>query len=1340
MINLIFTSVPREGHTGKMKRSTRKSFAIVFAVVMTVSMVGMGAASLSSSGGAQVYEQQTDDLSAVDIDVDTDALADGERHKVIVRLTPADRAMLDGDRAAVVNSLESHADATQAGVLAWAEATDGVAVNNNFWIMNAVSLTISEEAHLEEIARLDHVERIHESHTFELEEPELNAVDPNDDDLTYGLDMHNVSDVWDMGITGEGATVASLDTGIDPDHPDWEDRVTDDHYQQWDGSGNPTDDPPSDISGHGTHVAGTIAGPAEPADPDQPQYGVAPDAEVYHGNVIPGGSGTFEDVAAGMEWAVDEVEADVMGLSLGGGLTLPDLIEATENAHEAGVIVSASNGNNTPSTPGFYYSSYGSQAIDENKNPASFAVYDYIDPVEVWGDDAPEWWPDEYLSPDASAAGVNVLSSHSTSGSMCPGAEYCEVSGTSMSQPHKAGIFALMASGAGGTDNVHFQEVMSDTAIDIGDDPVFGAGMVDALGAVQMVAHDQEIEGTVSGADGEPLEGADVTVDDTGIGATTDADGFYSIIHEAGTFDVTADGFGHAPQTEEVELEEEETAIQDFDLDAALDAALLEDQPDAIEAGDEVSAVVLAANADTVTVDEVAGYDGDMSLTVDGEDAELGEAVDLDMDDWYGEVEVVVETEDDVAGDVELEHTFAGEGDELSITTGPTAVFEEYVAVAVVDDAGTYGDEVAERLEGELSEQFDIEVVAAGEAEDGYDVVVVQQIDEDNAADFIDATEGDDVGVVYLDQWGTGSNAIPVHSDETGEPESTYQDDFVDTPITYELEVDHEIFDGVGEAGDSVDIHSATFADHTWFEGTDFDVLAQTGIVGDPVGDAFAIDDESATIFASGLGHTLFVGSGDYTSDADAILANSVEYLGTSDEAPPEPSDGTVGVIDDGAAGEGDYERDGEFDPLMGEDVVERLEAVLPEEFEVDLIDSEEALEAAEDGEYDVFVAHDIDPDVVEEFDDLTAGDAAGVVWLDQWGMSYANAISDKSDVLGNPDSTSQSSLGDNPDLEILADHEIFDGVGDEGDVVPIHEATFSDRSWFDDYDGEVLGNIKSGGDVDGEGVGIDEEKGTILLSSLGSSSWVSGDDFTDEAETLLGNSVEFLADADPSEPAPETTMSIEDANVSEHVPGDTTPVTAESDEAIAGFQTFVEFDADKVSIEGVHEADFDTIAYEYDNDEGWLRIAGAAAEGMDDPTLAEIEFDTSMEPAEETTLELTDESVLNDDQGAKLDTELDHATIKMLHYNLGDVLNDGEIHSGDAVVVQAYLAGLDIPVPAEQVETYGDVTQTGEVTSADVTYILQYVTDPDHPGFTPAEEGETLSVTAPTPAAGLLG
>ena len=94
-----------------------------------------------------------------------------------------------------------------------------------------------------------------------------------------------------------------------------------------------------------------------------------------------------------------------------------------------------------------------------------------------------------------------------------------------------------------------------------------------------------------------------------------------------------------------------------------------------------------------------------------------------------------------------------------------------------------------------------------------------------------------------------------------------------------------------------------------------------------------------------------------------------------------------------------------------------------------------------------------------------------------------------------------------------------------------------------------------------------------------------------------------------------------------------------------------------------------------------------------------------------------------------------------MLQQELGDLLGDGEIHSGEAIVVQAYLAGLDLPVPAEQVETYGDVTQTGEVTSADVTYILQYVTDPDHPGFTPAEDGDELTAIGPTaPAAGIFG
>ncbi|ELY68998.1 S8 family serine peptidase [Natronobacterium gregoryi] len=1054
-----------------MRELTSKTFAIVFAVVMAVSMVGMGAAVPGST---------TADVQTVnDVEIDSSLVADAEEEDVVravVRFDEIDDDRLDvaADRDAAVDSLQQHAEATQDDFLSFAESEDAVQVQQTFWLANAVSVDVrTDEVSLDRLAAHDNVVWIHESYEYELEQPQASGEAPDEDDVTYGLDMHNVTDVHEMGITGAGATVASLDTGIDADHPDWEDRVPDEKFQEWDENGEPIDTEPTDTSGHGTHVAGTIAGPADPAG-DVPQYGVAPDADIYHGNVIPGGSGSFEQIAAGMEWAVDEVEADVMGLSLGGGLGQEALIEPTENAHDAGTIVSASNGNNTPSTPGYYYSSFGSQAVDEAAEPASFAVYDEIDPEETWGDEAPEWWPDEYVSPDASAAGVGVLSSYLDGG-------YDDLSGTSMSQPHKAGTFALMASAMGDTDNEQFQEIIEDTAWEPSDDQIYGAGIIDSHAAVQQVAHDQEIEGTVYDATDNGLEGAEVEVEETGFAATTEADGSYTLIHEDGTWDVTADAFGHAAQTETVDLEENETAEQDFELDAELDLELLEDQPETIEAGDDVSVTVYPAHAEYVTVEEVADYEGNVTLSVDGEEVAFGEAVELDLDGWSDEVEITVDTEDDVAGEIELEHTFEGAGDELVATTGPTEAFDEFFQVAVIDDMATYGDDWADKLEDYYPAVYEVDSVDSSDAlddVDAYDSYFVHSLDDGNAEEWFDVT--DDVSTVYTSQ-NIGPDSLDTRSDVIDDPADVVRSTDL---ATWHVEEAHPIFEDVAEPGDEITVHTDTFGDGASFSGTDADVVAEQA----------------------------------------------------------------------------------------------------------------------------------------------------------------------------------------------------------DGD----------------------------------DGVAVDYDRNDVLLTSVGFG-WISPGDHTDDGVDVLTNSIEYFMDAE--EPEAVASMSIEDANVSEDYPEDWTTVYSDSDDDIAGFQSFIDFDPENVSIESVIEQDIN-VEYQIDNDDGWLYVAGAEAEGYDDPDLAKIEFNASgLEEGETTELHLEDDSVVTDEMGEKLKTDLDWGEIKSLDRELGDVLGDGEIHAGDAVVVQAYLAGQDIPVDPEAVETYGDVTQDGDVTSADVTAILQHITEPDHPGFEPEEQ-----------------
>ena len=156
------------------------------------------------------------------------------------------------------------------------------------------------------------------------------------------------NDAWDAGFTGEGITVAVIDTGADYTHPDLKHAFGD--YKGWDfvdNDNDPQETPPGDPRGgstaHGTHVSGTVAA-------NGVIKGVAPDATLLAYRVLgPGGSGTTENVVAGIERAVQD-GADVMNLSLGNTTNDPDWATslALDWAMAEGVVAVTSNGNSGP--------------------------------------------------------------------------------------------------------------------------------------------------------------------------------------------------------------------------------------------------------------------------------------------------------------------------------------------------------------------------------------------------------------------------------------------------------------------------------------------------------------------------------------------------------------------------------------------------------------------------------------------------------------------------------------------------------------------------------------------------------------------------------------------------------------------------------------------------------------------------------------------------------------------------------------------------------------------------------------------------------------------------------
>ncbi len=137
-------------------------------------------------------------------------------------------------------------------------------------------------------------------------------------------------EAWKRGLTGKGVKVAVLDSGIDATHPDLAGRVI--------AQENFSDSPEvTDHAGHGTHVAGILAGTG--AASGGKYRGVAPDASLLNGKVLDDqGSGSESGVIAGMEWAVAQ-GAKVVNLSLGGGPT-----DGTDPVSQALDTLSAQSG------------------------------------------------------------------------------------------------------------------------------------------------------------------------------------------------------------------------------------------------------------------------------------------------------------------------------------------------------------------------------------------------------------------------------------------------------------------------------------------------------------------------------------------------------------------------------------------------------------------------------------------------------------------------------------------------------------------------------------------------------------------------------------------------------------------------------------------------------------------------------------------------------------------------------------------------------------------------------------------------------------------------------------
>ncbi len=346
----------------------------------------------------------------------------------------------------VIVKLAPHTNVEQ-----WASKNNHTVLKENHPYV-VLQSTIEEDAYIQKLRNDEAV--IFAEHNYSFVNKAViqeTKVEPNDEffkPYQWNLEQIDIEEGWNYA-NGSDTTIAIIDSGVDPEHPDLQGKLVE-GYNAIDDTSNAIDD-----NGHGTHVAGIAAALTNNVE------GIA--GVSWQSKIMPikvlntDGEGSSFSVARGIYWAVDH-GADVINMSLGDYYHSDVLYDAIEYAYDQGVtLISASGNENTDDQmyPAAYPQVITVASVNQDKNRSFFSNYgDYV---------------------DVSAPGEHIPSTYLEN-------QYILLSGTSMAAPHVAGLAALVHSTNPSLTNEEIGNLILGHANQLGDgdfNVYYGYGEID---------------------------------------------------------------------------------------------------------------------------------------------------------------------------------------------------------------------------------------------------------------------------------------------------------------------------------------------------------------------------------------------------------------------------------------------------------------------------------------------------------------------------------------------------------------------------------------------------------------------------------------------------------------------------------------------------------------------------------------------------------------------------------------------------------------------------------------------------------------------------------------------